>query len=171
MSTTVMAGSVGFHLEPPVTGPFLGTNTLLYEAPQWAPAQAESPLSDNIASDLVTEADKPAAVVLARLRELLRQEDSDEFGVLKPTDHAFDLATRLVQEASALSSVPKGSVSTDSQGGVRITWFRADREVELVCPASPDSSPYIYHEAGSEYDLGEGASGRALARLLSWLAT
>ena len=119
-----------------------------------------------------TEADKSGAVVLARLRALLRQEDSDEFGVLKPTDHAFDLATRLVQEASALgTTVPKGSVSTDSQGGVRITWFRGDREVELVCPASPDSSPYIYHEAGSEYDLDEGVSGRALARRLSWLAT
>ncbi len=174
--------------EPQITGTFLGTNTTLPEAPQslheeFTPRPVPSMFtifeefaalpsdSNDIASDqVVTEADTPGAVVLARLKALLRQEDSDEFGVLKPTDYAFDLATGLVQEASTLGpTMPKGSVATDSQGGVRITWFREDREVELVCPAGPDSSPYIYHEAGSDYALHEDASGRALASWLRWL--
>ena len=167
MSNTFAVGSL-LDLEPQITGTFLGTNTAVPEAP--LQRQARFAPFDNIASDQVTEADTSAAVLLARLRALLRQEDSDEFGVLKPTDYAFDLATGLVQEASTLGpTMPKGSVATDSQGGVRITWFRGDREVELVCPAGPDSSPYIYHEAGSDYALHEDASGRALASWLRWL--
>ena len=148
---------------------FTGTNTA-FEEPPVAPQLP--PRTDFVASDSVIEAEKAASVVLVRLEELLRQEECDEYGQLRPTTYAYQLATSVITEASTDLGphFPKGSVCTDSQGGIRITWFNADREVELVLPSSRDRGAHVYHGSISEYDVEPyTTSNRALSRWLRWL--
>jgi len=50
-------------------------------------------------------------------------------------------------------SFPKASVSTDEQGGIRLTWSKVEPncQVRLVCPAAANQPPYLYHELGNDY--------------------
>jgi len=108
-----------------------------------------------------------------RLIELLKEEYDDEYGILKPTPYAFNKAWNLIMAASLLmkNSFPKASVSTDSEGGIRLRWQKLipEREVRLYCPSEPGKKIYIYHEAGDEYDAVYDISGETLAHWLNWL--
>lgn len=112
-------------------------------------------------------------ITQARLIELLQEEDEDEYGILKPTPYAFDKAWHLVLAASQLmrNSFKRASVSTDAEGGIRLTWTKqqSEAEVRLICPGEPNKQIYLYHEKGSEYDVVKDVSGFTLASWLHWL--
>ncbi len=115
----------------------------------------------------------PIAVTLNRLVALLEEEEIDEYGRLQPTQSAFKRTMQLVIEAyDAIGDrFPKAVVSTDEQGGIRVTWSRldADCEVRLVCPAQAAEGAYIYHELGGEYAVVRDLTGATLAQWLDWL--
>jgi hypothetical protein len=115
----------------------------------------------------------PIAVTLNRLVALLGEDETDEYGRLQPTQSAFKRTMQLVIEAyDAIGDrFPKATVSTDEQGGIRVTWSKLDRdcEVRLVCPAKSEEGAYICHELGSEYAVVRGLTGGTLAQWLDWL--
>lgn len=108
-----------------------------------------------------------------RLIELLQEEDEDEYGILKPTIYAFDKAWNLVLAASQLmkNSFKRASISTDSEGGIRLTWTKQqpEAEVRLICPKEPNKQIYLYHEKDSQYGVVKDVSGFTLASWLQWL--
>lgn len=111
-------------------------------------------------------------IVHERLIELLQEEDEDEYGVLKPTTHAFNTAWVLVSGASELlkKSFPKASASTDDKGGVRLTWTRLEpeREIRLVCPSDKSKKTYLYHESSNKHGIIEDVTALTLAGWLQW---
>src|SRR5207249_4621391 len=109
--------------------------------------------------------------LLEQLDELMAAEESDEYGMLRPTKHSFDLALQLIIDTAveirrAARSLPRGCVSTNSEGGIRVEWIRPAVSVHLVVPATRDHNAYIYHEAGDQYAT-EAASPVVLASRLS----
>jgi hypothetical protein len=115
----------------------------------------------------------PIAVTITRLVALLEVDEIDDYGQLQPTQWAFKRVMQFVVEAYDVigDRFQKASVSTDEQGGIRVTWSRldVDGEVRLVCPAQSDQAAYIYHELASDYAVEPDVSGAVLAEWLEWL--
>jgi hypothetical protein len=112
-------------------------------------------------------------VTLKRLAALLDQDADDEYGVLQPSSYAFKTVLNWLLETYELmgNDFPKASVSTDDQGGIRLTWTqqRSDREVRLFCPYQPNQQAYIYHETDDDYAVESEVSATTLATWLNWL--
>jgi hypothetical protein len=115
----------------------------------------------------------PIATTLNRLVALLEADETDEYGVLQPTQSAFRRTMQLVIEAydNLGDRFQKASVSTDEEGGIRVTWSKveADCEVRLVCPAQVEQAVYIYHELGADYAVEREVTGTVLVQWLEWL--
>jgi hypothetical protein len=115
----------------------------------------------------------PITVTLKRLVALLEEDETDEYGVLQPSQTAFKLAMRLVLEAydAMGDSFPKASASTDEQGSIRLTWSKleSDCEVRLFCPAHSDQQAYLYHELGNDYAVEREVTVSILLQWLEWL--
>jgi hypothetical protein len=109
-------------------------------------------------------------ITFKRLLALLKEDETDEYGVFNPNLDAFKTALDFVMEVDKVMGdrFPKASTGTDEYGGIRLTWSKpdADCEVRLVCPAQVDQTAYIYHELGGEYAIERNAS---IACLLQWL--
>ena len=108
--------------------------------------------------------------ILQQLVELWYGPPSDDYGCLKPTQHAFDKAIGLLLDAAIVTSlrggqIPLGCVSTDSEGGVRIEWVRDATSVHLVVPAADSNEAYVYHEIGNNYATEDATP----ERLSHWL--
>ena len=115
----------------------------------------------------------PITVTLKRLVALLEEDETDEYGVLQPSQAAFKLAMRFVVEAyDAMGDrFPKASVSTDEQGSIRLTWSKLEPECEvrLICPAHANQQAYLYHELGNDYAVERGVTVSILLQWLEWL--
>jgi hypothetical protein len=108
--------------------------------------------------------------IVRQLVELCNEPTTDEYGILRPTQHAFDAACQLLIDAAIVSAresraIPYGCASTDSEGGIRIEWVRPTSSVHLVVPASLDRRSYIYHEVGDAY----GTMTATPKKLARWL--
>ena len=120
---------------------------------------------------LVSADIKHLSEILAQLVELRRGPERDEYGVLRPTMHAFERAFSLLIDAAIDAAmhggtVPYGSASTDSEGGIRIEWVSSSCSVHLVIPAKPEVRGYLYHEIGEEFGTTDSVTSD---RLASWL--
>jgi uncharacterized protein YuzE len=100
----------------------------------------------------VAQSAKPSSrditVTLKRLIALLEEDETDEYGILQPTQFAFKLAMRLVVEAYEVmgDSFPRASASTDEQGGIRLTWrkmmkVKYDPEADILIFILRDRPP------------------------------
>ncbi len=112
-------------------------------------------------------------VTLKRLVALLEEDETDEYGILQPSQSAFKLAMRLVVDAyEAMGSrFPRASASTDEQGSIRLTWSKQspEREVRLVCPPTAEQPAYLYHELGDNYAVERDVTAFILVQWLEWL--
>jgi hypothetical protein len=123
----------------------------------------------------VAQSAKPSSsdirVTLKRLIDLLEEDESDEYGILQPSQSAFKLAMRLVIETYEVmgDSFPRASASTDEQGSIRLTWSKLESECEvrLVCPANAEL-PYLYHELGDIYAVERDITASILVQWLEW---
>jgi hypothetical protein len=115
----------------------------------------------------------PIAVTLKRLVALLEEDETDEYGVLQPSQAAFKLAMRLIVETYDVMGdrFPKASASTDEQGSIRLTWSKLESECEvrLVCPPHADQQAYLYHELGDDYAVEREVTVTILLQWLDWL--
>lgn len=115
----------------------------------------------------------PITVTLKRLVALLEEDETDEYGVLQPSQAAFKLAMQFVVEAyDAMGDrFPKASASTDEQGSIRLTWSKLEPECEvrLICPDCADQQAYLYHELGNDYAVEREVTVFILLQWLEWL--
>lgn len=105
--------------------------------------------------------------LMGQLVDLRNSEECDDYGILRATKYAFDLACNLLVDAAIVAAkdgrqIPHGCASTDSEGSIRIEWVRPTTSVHLVVPATGDSEEYIYHEIENQYGT-ETASAEVLA--------
>lgn len=122
----------------------------------------------------VAQSAKPSSsditVTLKRLIDLLEEDESDEYGILQPSQSAFKLAMLLVIEAYEVmgDSFPRASASIDEQGSIRLTWSKleSEYEVRLVCAANAEQ-PYLYLELGDTYALQRDINASILVQWLS----
>ncbi|MBA3920728.1 MAG: hypothetical protein H0X31_03055 [Nostocaceae cyanobacterium] len=125
----------------------------------------------------VAQSAKPSfvdiTVTLKRLVALLEEDETDEYGILQPSQSAFKLAMRLVIDTyEAMGDrFPRASASTDEQGGIRLTWSKQSPECEirLVCPADATQQAYLYHELGDNYAVERDVTASILVQWLEWL--
>lgn len=114
--------------------------------------------------------DKPFAITVESLLELLELEDEDDYGVLKPTEYAYLTAMKLVLEAYKVlgSDFPKASASTDDLGGIRLTWTcqEPERKVRLFCPSNDEQPVDIYYSTRNDYGVVDVVS---VLTLIHWL--
>lgn len=108
--------------------------------------------------------------IMGQLVELWREPEEDEYGRLRPTQHAFDRSVNLLVDAAIEANyqqrqIPTGCASTDSEGGVRIEWIRPTASVHLVVPAARERVAYVYHQVGNDYATEDVTS----ERLAYWL--
>ncbi|MEW5856828.1 MAG: hypothetical protein AB1861_05545 [Cyanobacteriota bacterium] len=129
-------------------------------------AASSTKCEDNFTSD-----NEELDITLARLQELLEEEDEDDYGVATPSAYAYGTALALVSEAARLigDRFTRASASTDDRGGIRLTWTRPEAEVRLVCAHQSDKPTYLYHEAGNEYRVEHDVSASTLTHWLDWL--
>jgi hypothetical protein len=126
---------------------------------------------------IVAQSAKPSssdlAVTLKRLIALLDEEETDDYGILQPSQPAFKRAMRFVVEAyeSLGESFPRASVSTDEKGGIRLTWSKLEPECEvrLMCPMESHQEAYLYHELGETYAVEPNVTPPDLVQWLRWL--
>ena len=113
----------------------------------------------------------PISVSYQRLLNLLTEKGEDDYGRVDPTQFAFKTASEFILNAEwMLGRDIKSSSVVDSEGGIRTTWAAGDRKVKLVCPATPNSSVYIYESSpmgGVVHD--QEVTFLVLAKRLSWL--
>lgn len=125
----------------------------------------------------IAQSAKPSSnditLTLKRLVALLEENETDEYGILQPSQFAFTLAMRLVVDAyEAIGDrFPKASASTDEQGSIRLTWSKQSPECEvcLVCPATANEQAYLYHELGDNYGVERNLTASTLVQWLEWL--
>jgi len=112
------------------------------------------------------------ADVFRQIGDLTSGDETDEYGVLRPSDHALRstievlIGTLIARKAGTF---PRGCVTTDEHGGLRIEWSDDDRAVHLVVPAAHGGRSYIYHELGDSYGTEKRVSGSVLAHWLQRL--
>ena len=110
---------------------------------------------------------------LKMILELLDLEAEDDYGILKPTEHAFKTAMQLVVEAYEImgSYFPKASNSTDDRGGIFLTWKNRDPQdkIILLCPAKPEKQAFIYRQKNKESAVDYQVSAVRLVHWLEWL--
>jgi hypothetical protein len=113
----------------------------------------------------------PNSVSFQRLFELLDERGEDDHGKMDPSQHAFKNACILALTAEEmLGRDIKCAPVVDSEGGIRITWRSRDKQVKLVCPATPKSPIYIYESSPKGNTIyNKDVTSLALARRLSWL--
>lgn len=104
--------------------------------------------------------------------ELLELEEEDDYGILKPTEYAFQTAMQLVVEAYEIigNRFPRGSTCTDERGGISITWQskQPKRAVIMFCPCSPEKPAYIYRDTQDDYGSEDVISSSTLVQWLEW---
>jgi hypothetical protein len=131
-------------------------------------------LSYMIIAQLTRPSSSPITVTLKRLVALLEEDNTDEYGVLQPSQAAFKLAMGFIIEAYDVMGdrFPKASASTDEQGGIRLTWSKLEPECEvrLICPAHTDQQAYLYHELGNDYAVEREVTVSILLQWLEWLS-
>lgn len=112
-------------------------------------------------------------ITLKRLVALLEEDETDEYGILQPSQYAFKSVMRLVIDAYEAmgDSFPRASASTDEQSGIRLTWSKQvpEREVRLICPADASQQTYLYHEMKDNYAVEQDVTASILLQWLEWL--
>jgi hypothetical protein len=128
------------------------------------------PSAEAMRAKLVRADIRYVSTLLKKLAELRCSEESDEYGALQTTELAYEIACRILIETSILAAsqgrrIPRGAVSSDSEGGVRIQWIRENKTVHLGVPGQSEEDSYVYHEVNRDYGV-EPATPSTLAEWL-----
>jgi hypothetical protein len=106
-----------------------------------------------------------------QLDQLLKEQESDEFGRIRPAIAAVAYAKdRLFKMAQGLVLPDPEDVSTDRDGALRISWRGDARFLELIFPYETDIRPYVYYSQGALFEISEDMSDRKLLGWAAWIA-
>lgn len=118
---------------------------------------------------------KELSGLLEQLSELRQEELTDDYGILRLDEAAFEQAGELLTDATIVlatnyggTKMPYGCASTDSEGGLRIDWFRGEISVSLsIRAASAGGKQHIFHKIYSDHAVENDVSAETLAKWLS----
>jgi hypothetical protein len=109
------------------------------------------------------------AEVLEEINALAFQEESDEFGLLRPSYHALTTCIKtmlaFVRDGEPLRP---SDISTDRNGDIRIAWTAENREAEVVFPSNAQEAPYIYYSSPSSYGTVADISPQTISKWVRW---
>jgi hypothetical protein len=118
--------------------------------------------------------DKKLEGVTKQIEEIFLLGEDDW---VPPTEYSRSNAGKLVAAAYTLirledphryELIPEPILTTDDQGGIRITWRSNGREIRANFGGQPDLRTYLYHESGSQYGI-EDLNDRSLSDRLRWI--
>jgi len=93
----------------------------------------------------------PEPAVIKDLRTLREEERNTEDPI---TVRAFSDSMALLEFAHlVLGGLPNTLLAPDGDGGIRIEWFRDDRNVRVIIPHRPEQAAYIYERVGRDSDI------------------
>lgn len=159
------------HLSPQYGLPY----RLAYELGGWWEAErrgASCPYSgawsdEYDESSVATAAD--LAEVLQEINNLAFLEESDEFGLLRPSYHALRICIKTILDLVVDDELQRPSdISTDRNGDIRIAWAVDGREAELVFPSDERERPYLYYSSPSSYGIEADLSSPTISRRINW---
>jgi hypothetical protein len=108
-----------------------------------------------------------------QIRQLLKSEEADEFGPVRPTDDSIEVARKtlfqLVQAGFAVP--PLRDAGTDHDGALRLEWQNGPRFLELVVPRENHAAAYLYYSQGDQYNLQRDLAFEAVYERFNWLAS
>jgi hypothetical protein len=109
------------------------------------------------------------AEVLAEINDLSFQEESDEFGLLRPSYRALTACMKTILALAHDSGLLRPSdISTDRNGDIRIAWAADDRETELVFPSDEHVEPYLYYSSPDSYGTESDLSLQSVSKRIHW---
>lgn len=93
---------------------------------------------------------------IEQIVNLILADKIDEFGTLRPTPYAVLKTLQVLCNAFKHRPVfPRGCVTSDEMGGLRIEWNNRTRIVRLIVAHCEGGRSYIYHErCGPDYSYG-----------------
>lgn len=146
---------------------FAGTNTVFEAVPRQRYDEGRPELSEKVSSvEVYTGVLPTKSLILGRLYALRFEDAEDNYGRLRPTRKALSTALGLIERTeSTYGTLPAGSISTDSEGGIRITWLYAQHQVQVICPTD-SSDAHLYFEHGDEYDMEHELTSAVLVKHL-----
>jgi len=105
------------------------------------------------------------------ITELFNGPEEDEYGQLSPSSEgmlsAFVLFISVASEHNTI--IPKGHVTTDSGGDLRIRWKNEDRELRLILPYKAPDSPELYIRSSKGANLIKNIDAAQLTEHFQWL--
>lgn len=109
------------------------------------------------------------AEVLDEINNLAFQDDSDEFGLLRPSYQALATCVKtmlaFVREGEPLRP---SDISTDRNGDIRIAWTTEDKEAELIFPSNMSEAPYMYYSSPNSYGTVADISPQTISKWVRW---
>lgn len=126
------------------------------------PSQAETP--EWIA---LYHSDKTFAAFVNEVFALYQDEDEEVPPSRQVVDWILESAVLSKRLLAQTWSVPR--VSTDDQGGIRLSWRNAERELRAVVPAGASSERYIYWQIGDKFGGIPNFSSATLYERLRWV--
>ena len=113
--------------------------------------------------------------IMCQIFDMANGAPTDDDGVLAPTKHSMTQTTSLLIQASTIVwrhtsglafTFPRGFVSTDSEGGLRIEWTKPGASLRLVIAANNHGKSYLYYEFGDKYGSERHVTAELLGRWL-----
>jgi hypothetical protein len=164
---------VSHHHGAPALGALIQAQGSSYAAPQlwWKSRYEAEVLTGTLRekTDALVGTPSELAEILEGINKLAFQEESDEFGLLRPSFHAFRECLKHVLSIVRHGGLLRPSeISTDRNGDIRVTWTAEDREAELVFPSDENSPPYLYHSSPTSYETEFDLSPRVVGKIVRW---
>lgn len=111
-------------------------------------------------------------LVLSRIAQLLNEPETDDFGIARPSDFAYETAVNLLNAAAPRmkSTFPRGTAVVDHEGGIQLSWMGTDRQLHLIIRAHPTSRHLLFYYFPSGHRVRGLEAGPSAAEVLaSWL--
>ena len=109
------------------------------------------------------------AEVLAGINDLAFQPEEDEYGLVRPSLHAYKHCMRILLSLALESGLVRPSdIGCDRNGAIRISWAADHREAELICPSEETEMPYLYYSSSEAYGGESELTPDVLLRRIRW---
>jgi hypothetical protein len=136
----------------------------------YAPRNSRYRSNDDAANDPSVVTVSELAELLTEINNLAFQEESDEFGLLRPSYHGLTCCLKAILALARESELIRPTdVDTDRNGDIRIRWAAGEREAELIFPSAEDEQPYLYHSSSPSYGTETDLSAKTVSKRVRWV--
>jgi len=160
------------HAEATDAEPMFSSYTHAYGsavATWWRKQHEKGMRARRLKNDLFIASAVELGDVLTEINGLAFQDESDDFGLLRPTFHAFRECLKVVLSLVREGELQRPSeISSDRNGDIRIAWMAEDRTTELVFPSDENAPAYVYYSSSSSYETEYNLDPKAIGKQIRW---